>query len=524
MAELLPVDGLTSEIAQQFSVFNAALSATEDFLYVFDLKGRFLYANRALCELLKLSLSEVVGRTFFDLGYPQALAETLHRQIDDVITTKSKIRAETPFTNPEGHTGIYEYIFCPIFSDTGEVESVTGVTRDITESFQTRANLAKANVELAAKASQAEESYVTLQRLFHQAPGFFAVLSGKDHVIEIVNAAYTNLVGERPLLGMPVRDAIPESVDQGFVTILDKVLATGEPFLGRAIPFVASRAAHEAPTEAYLDFVYQPIFDDAGNASGVFVQGHEVTEQYVARQALVDADRQKDRFIATLAHELRNPLGPVRNAAALLRMPELSTERIERATGIISRQVGHMARLLDDLLDVARLRNGQLILKIEDINPDDVIQLAIEAASPAIEEKQHSFSHEKFGPDVVLRVDPARLAQVITNLLTNSAKYTRARGQLRLTSFTRDGEWIVSVSDNGVGLGAEALDRVFDMFAQEQSASDLPQTGLGIGLAISKSLIELHGGMLIAESDGINRGSTFTVRIPPESVRILMTS
>jgi signal transduction histidine kinase len=308
------------------------------------------------------------------------------------------------------------------------------------------------------------------------------------------------------------------------VTILDKVLATGEPFLGRAIPFVASRAAHEAPTEAYLDFVYQPIFDDAGNASGVFVQGHEVTEQHVARQALVDADRQKDRFIATLAHELRNPLGPVRNAAALLRMPELSTERIERATGIISRQVGHMARLLDDLLDVARLRNGQLILKIEDINPDDVIQLAIEAASPAIEEKQHSFSHEKFGPDVVLRVDPARLAQVITNLLTNSAKYTRARGQLRLTSFTRDGEWIVSVSDNGVGLGAEALDRVFDMFAQEQSASDLPQTGLGIGLAISKSLIELHGGMLIAESDGINRGSTFTVRIPPESVRILMTS
>ena len=507
------------DTAEQLRIFEGALAATQDFLYVFGLDGRFLYANRALCELLNRSLSEVVGRDFFELDYPTQLAATLQHQIQNVIATGAAVRAETLFTAPDGTTSVYEYIFNPMLDDSGTVTAVAGTTRDISESSRVREELAAANLALAHRVLDVEERNATIHRLVDQAPGFTAVLQGPEHVFVMVNQAYNILVGKRPVIGKTVREAFPETVEQGFVGLLDDVLRTGKPFVGHAVPLTLNKLSDAKPVEVFVDFVYQPIVDENGVPTGVFVQGHEVTEQYVARQELLAADRQKDSFIATLAHELRNPLGPIRNAAALLRTQTSSPETVARASGIISRQVSHMARLLDDLLDVARLRNGQMVLQPETVDPDEIVRLAIETAWPWIEEKHHHFAEQNSVQDVTVTVDAARLAQVIMNLLTNAAKYTPAGGKIHLSSRVEQCEWVVSVTDNGMGLAPDALARVFNMFAQEQPSLGAAQSGLGIGLAISRQLIGLHGGRLVAHSEGPGLGSTFSIHIPQVLVR-----
>jgi CheY-like chemotaxis protein/nitrogen-specific signal transduction histidine kinase len=237
----------------------------------------------------------------------------------------------------------------------------------------------------------------------------------------------------------------------------------------------------------------------------------ELRELRAQAARLLEADRRKDEFLAVLAHELRNPLASVKNAVQLLRIPGIPAEDSEWCKDVIDRQVKHLARLIDDLLDVSRITRGCIELRRERIDASAVIKSAVDAVRPLIEERKQELV-VSFTPGTLwCEVDPTRLEQSLTNLLTNAAKYTHLKGQIRLTArHERDGVTF-SIKDNGMGIPSERLPEMFELFTQGDRAA---AGGLGIGLTIVKRIAELHGGTVTAASDGPGRGSEFTITLP----------
>ncbi|HET8691449.1 MAG TPA: ATP-binding protein, partial [Steroidobacteraceae bacterium] len=234
--------------------------------------------------------------------------------------------------------------------------------------------------------------------------------------------------------------------------------------------------------------------------------------------ALKEADRRKNEFLAMLAHELRNPLAPIRYAVGALRMPGTSAEQRAQAYGVLERQVGHMSRLLDDLLDISRITRGVLELKKEPMSLARVVETSIEAAKPFIDTKRHQLRITLPDHAVWLVADPVRLAQVFSNLLINAAKYTSPGGHIELTATNGSDGLTVCVRDDGIGMAPEMLPKLFTLFSQGPAARDDAAAGLGVGLAMVRGLVELHGGTVEARSAGPGRGSEFIVRLPVESV------
>jgi PAS domain S-box-containing protein len=259
------------------------------------------------------------------------------------------------------------------------------------------------------------------------------------------------------------------------------------------------------------------LYDESGlpvrNVGVVF----DDTDRKSAEIALFEADRRKDVFLATLAHELRNPLAPIRNAAQMLGSQKLGPEQLQWAQSVIQRQVKHMAWLLDDLLDVARITQGKLGLKKQHITLNGAVDSAVEAARPLLDRKSHRFAVTLPSEPVTLVADPLRLSQVLSNLLTNAAKYTDAGGLIALSGRIEGGILVLSVKDNGIGIPAESLNGIFSMFSQVEGAAARSEGGLGIGLALVRGLIELHGGTVEAKSEGLGRGSEFVVKLPIET-------
>jgi PAS domain S-box-containing protein len=240
----------------------------------------------------------------------------------------------------------------------------------------------------------------------------------------------------------------------------------------------------------------------------------DVVERFRFEEALKEADRRKDEFIATLAHELRNPLAPVRNAIEVLRANGPDDPELAWARGVIVRQVGQMAHLLDDLLDLSRISRDKLELRTGRIALAEVVESAVETSRPLIEAGGLGLEVDLPSAPIHLDADATRLAQVFANLLNNAAKYTEPGGRITLAAERRGGEAVVTVADTGIGLGPELLPRLFEMFSQAAPASVRSQGGLGIGLALVKGLVELHGGSVEARSDGHDLGSAFVVRLP----------
>jgi len=247
---------------------------------------------------------------------------------------------------------------------------------------------------------------------------------------------------------------------------------------------------------------------------GVGVWFTDISGRVRDEQRLREGDRRKDEFLATLAHELRNPLAPIRQATLLAMSPHASEEQKRWSSEVIDRQVSHMALLLDDLLDVSRITRGALTLRKALIDLGDVFVSAVETARPLIDAKGHHLRVWAGQGPLLLEADPLRLAQVVANLLTNAAKYTDPGGCIRLLARREGDEAVIEVHDNGIGIPAEALTDVFRMFAQLRHAGERTRSGLGIGLALSKGLVELHGGSMSAHSEGPGCGSVFRVRLP----------
>lgn len=257
-----------------------------------------------------------------------------------------------------------------------------------------------------------------------------------------------------------------------------------------------------------------PIHDDAGNLIGAVNVLVDITDRKRAEDELKEADRTKNEFIATLAHELRNPLAPIRNAVGVLSLQGSSSPETRWAVEVIERQMRQMTRLIDDLLDLARVTRNRLELRRERVELTDVMRSAIETSRPLIEACGQEFIVDFPHQPVYCDGDLVRLAQVVSNLLNNAAKYT-ARGRcIWLSGEAHAREAVVTVRDSGVGIPRELLPRIFDMFTQADHSLERSQGGLGIGLTLAKRLVEMHGGSLEAHSDGPGTGSTFIIRLP----------
>lgn len=261
-----------------------------------------------------------------------------------------------------------------------------------------------------------------------------------------------------------------------------------------------------------------PMRDEQGRITGWAGINLDVSRMKKTEEALREADRRKDDFLATLAHELRNPLAPIRHAARLLGVKGLDEAQAQMARDIISRQVARMALLLDDLLEVSRITRGRLELRKELVSLNAMVKAAVETSRPLIDAKRHDLQVFLPDTDVQLEADALRMSQALSNLLTNAAKYTDDGGRIELHVRCTDAQVELRVEDNGIGLPAAALPTIFEMFSQVDSAIDRSEGGLGIGLALVKGLVLLHGGTVEASSRGLGLGSTFIIRLPAQCV------
>lgn len=264
-----------------------------------------------------------------------------------------------------------------------------------------------------------------------------------------------------------------------------------------------------------------PIYDEAGRVSGAVNVLVDITDRKRLERELTakvselaEADRRKDEFLAMLAHELRNPLAPARNAAALLRRGDLDHDTATETAEILAGQLDHLSRLVDDLLDVSRIVQGKVELRKAPVELAEVVRRAVDAAQPLLYERGHEFTVSLPAEPLPLEADPVRLAQVFANLLNNAAKYTPPGGHVRLTADREADGVAVHVRDDGAGIAPELLPRVFDLFVQGDTSVDRPEGGLGIGLTLVKNLVELHDGSVVARSEGVGKGTEFIVRLP----------
>lgn len=268
---------------------------------------------------------------------------------------------------------------------------------------------------------------------------------------------------------------------------------------GRCIPIAYSAA---------------PIRNAHEEMTGVVFVFRDESERLHTEEVLRSADRRKDEFLATLAHELRNPLAPICMGLELLKMPATEPQSIDEIRSMMERQAQHMVRLIDDLLDVSRITRGKIELRPRQVELADVVQNAVDATRPFLEQSGHELQIDLPSEPVFLNADFNRLTQVFSNLLNNAAKYTPAGGQIKLSAAQEPDAVTLAISDTGIGIPADMQDSIFELFTQVKAAANYGQSGLGIGLTLVKRLTEMHGGTVEVESTGLSRGSTFRIRLP----------
>lgn len=364
-----------------------------------------------------------------------------------------------------------------------------------------------------------------LQRLFQHAPGIIAVLRGPDHVFDIANDGYYRFIGRDDSIGKAVREALPELKGQGFYELLDQVYVTGKPYIGNELPIMLQREPNGALEERFVSFIYQPTFDHRGNITGIFVEGSDVTESVRAFMALRASESElkavnhrKDEFLAMLAHELRNPLAPITSAAEMLKLVAHGDAKVIKAAEVISRQARHLSVLVDDLLDVSRVTKGLVELKMSVVDLSAIIDSAVEQARPTLQSRKHSLAVRHDHGVASVFGDRNRLVQVIVNLLNNAAKYTPDGGSITLAVHNDGKRIVVNVEDNGIGIDVHLLPSIFDLFTQAARTPDRSEGGLGIGLALVRTIVSLHGGEVTASSGGLGAGTKVTIMLPCATV------
>jgi signal transduction histidine kinase/CheY-like chemotaxis protein len=462
-----------------------------------------LLYNDAYAAILGAKHPMALGARFHDV-WPEVW-DDIHPILVKALEGESSYYENLPLTllrNGQEEKAWFTFSYSPVRNESEVVAGMFCVVTETTEQV------------LVEQHRQAE--YERMRGLFQQAPGIIAVLREPNHIFEIANDAFCQLVGHRNLLGKPVREGLPDLAGQGFYELLDEVHATGKPYFGREASVKLQRRPDGPLEERFVDFVYQPTFDHRGNITGIFIEGNDVTEGVLAHQALKSANRRKDEFLAMLAHELRNPLAPIATAAELLKLSAFDEARVRNTSDVIARQVAHLTGLVDDLLDVSRVTRGLITLDEETLNVSTVLADAIEQTHTLMEARRHHFTVRVPEGQFLVKGDRTRLTQVFANLLANAAKYTQPEGQITLRVQGDEGHIEVTVEDNGAGIEPSLQTNIFELFTQGERTPDRAQGGLGLGLALVKSLVELHNGQVTVRSEGAGKGSAFTVTLTRE--------
>jgi signal transduction histidine kinase len=418
------------------------------------------------------------------------------------------------------------YNYSPAFDDHGALAGVLIICTETTQGVQARQQLQHAS-------RQAELARQELNGVFMQAPQPIAILTGPEHRFTLANGAYEKFVG-RSVLGKTLAEAFSDDEVGYYRPIIEQVYRSGVPTVIREAPLQLPNAAGQIE-DRYIDVAYHPYRAPDLAVLGVMAVINDVTPSVAARKELERTERERagllareqalrlaaeaggrarDEFLAMLGHELRNPLAPIATATQLMR---LRPGNHDKERQIIERQVTHLSRLVDDLLDVSRVARGKIDLQRRPLEIAEVVAKAVEMTSPLLEERAHRFTMDVPTTGLVVDGDSVRLAQVVGNLLNNAAKYSRPGGIIELSARLRNHEVVVTVSDRGPGIDAELLPRIFDLFVQGQQRIDRAQGGLGLGLALVKNLVGLHGGWVRA-SNRPEGGSEFAIALPALSV------
>ncbi len=388
-----------------------------------------------------------------------------------------------------------DFVYQPIRDVRGEITGIFVEGSDVTDAVR------------ATQAIRASEA--RLRQLANTIP-HLAWMADPDGHIHWYNDRWYAYTGATPdqMLGWGWESVQDPAVLPMVVERWRASLASGEPW---EMTFPLRSASGEFRT---FFSRAAPLRDEAGKIVQWFGTNTDVTEIKAAEKELKAASERKDEFLAMLAHELRNPLAPINTAAELLSLTHLDEARVKQTASIISRQVGHMTKLVDDLLDVSRVTRGLVTMRADVLDINELVTEAVEQVQPQMHVKQHRLSVQRADEALYVRGDRTRLIQVMSNLLNNAARYTPAKGAIDV-QVTSAADWItISVSDDGIGLAPALAPHIFELFTQGERSSDRGQGGLGLGLALVKSLVELHAGAVSVRSEGAGKGSEFVVRLP----------
>ncbi len=457
-----------------------------------DQEYRYTYLNHRAVALLKVDPEELLGHSVWDV-YPE-VAGTF---VEEAYRTTMDARAKTSIE-----------LFFPPVQNWFDVEvhpandgGIVVFFHDAQERKQRESEL-----ELIEKAADRERRFYNT--ILTTTPDF-AYIWGADYTFLYGNKALLDLYALEPdeYVGRSFRDVgYPEWHARMHEQEIDEVVRTGQPLRGK-IPFRAKGGS------GIYDYIFMPVFGPDGKVEAIAGTTRDVTELERSAEALKEADKRKDEFLAVLAHELRNPLAPLRSGVELLAgAPD--QELVEQARRIMERQVEHMVHLVDDLMDLSRVNKGAIELRKESMAVQDVLEAAVETVHPLMEKHRHVLEVEVPPGPVMLNGDRTRLAQIFSNLLNNAAKYTPPGGRISLAMEATTDQVMVTITDNGTGIHKSDLAKVFEMFAQVSRTTDRAQGGLGIGLNIVQRLTRMHGGSITVASEGLGRGSAFTVTLP----------
>jgi len=498
------VSDVTAEKSQQESLeqvsamLNAIGDSTDALMYAKDRQGRVLYCNAACLAALGKAREEVIGRTVQEFMPPGPETDALVEN-DRQVMERGQGLQFTESLQANGRSFVTSKT--PFRDRQGRIVGLTGVSIDITELHRAREALRESE-ERAAMAAEAAEIGI------YEYDPFTDQLSWSDTV--------------RRQFGVDLGEVVslPKAVERIHPDDRERVVAAVQKAMDPAGDGDYNIEYRTVPVQGevrWLHVLGRVRFEErAGRRVAVRFAGVtiNITQRKALEDALREADRRKDQFLAMLAHELRNPLAPLTYVGSMLERGPVPPERLSAVTDVIRRQTQHMARLVDDLLDASRITLGKISVSKEHILLQDVLQGAIASSLPSPQQSRRTLLTDIEPAPLPVDGDPVRLTQLVSNLLNNAVKFTREGGQIRVSLQRAGDEGVLVVEDDGQGIPTDLLPHVFDLFVQADNSLDRKSGGLGIGLSLVRAIAQLHGGAVCAESAGPGQGARFTVRLP----------
>src|SRR5262247_3126989 len=465
-------------------------------IWVTDATGGVEFLNAAYCDFFGVTVEDVRGPKWTMLLHPDD-ADPYVGAYYEALRERKPFRGEARVRRGDGEWRWVDTRGVPRFSEGGEFLGHVGSCPDVTE------------MKIAQQAlRESEEQFRTSFELAAVGQAQVNPTTGR---FERINRKFCEIVGysEEELLNMTPADITHPEDRQAYVDIYPRFLR------GEIEEFVIEkRYVRKDRKIVWVSVAAKLIRDSDGRPLRTIGVFQDITERKRAEEELKQADQRKDEFIATLAHELRNPLAPIRNAVEMLALCQSSDPDFEWSRNVIDQQVKHLACLVDDLIDVSRITRNRLVIKKERVALSNVINSALDATRSLIDQRGHLLTVALPTEPVYLNADPVRLTQIFMNLINNAAKYTHEGGQIRIDAERENNIVTVRVADNGIGISNEELSHLFDMFYQVDRSYDQAHGGLGIGLTLVKRLVEMHGGTVEAKSAGVGQGSEFVVSLP----------